>query len=132
MKVQYEQALLFLKKAKEDEALLDEVIESEKVSNEIFGFHCQQSAEKSLKALLSALAVEFRKTHDLRELLDLLLDNAWPIPPHLSDIDVLTPYGTFFRYGSLDEETPFDRESAMKLVQELREWIEKEVNKLIS
>jgi hypothetical protein len=35
---QHEQALLLLKKAEEDIALLAEVIVSEKISNEIFGF----------------------------------------------------------------------------------------------
>ena len=48
-----EQALLLLKKAADDEALLQEVIESRQVSDEIFGFHCQQAVEKLLKALLS-------------------------------------------------------------------------------
>jgi HEPN domain-containing protein len=36
-------------------------------------FHCQQAAEKYLKALLEELAVAFPKTHDLEDLLDLLL-----------------------------------------------------------
>lgn len=31
-------------------------MDSEKVSDEVFGFHCQQAAEKMLKALLSDLA----------------------------------------------------------------------------
>ena len=35
-----EQALLFLRKAAQDEALLDAVIESDKVSDEVIGFHC--------------------------------------------------------------------------------------------
>ena len=49
-----EQALLLLRKAAQDEALLDRVLESIEVSDEIIGFHCQQ-AEKLLKALLSDL-----------------------------------------------------------------------------
>jgi hypothetical protein len=36
--------LLFLRKAAQDEALLDAVIESDKVSDEVIGFHCQQAA----------------------------------------------------------------------------------------
>ena len=48
-----EQALLLLRKAAQDEALLDEVLASDQVSDEIIGFHCQQAAEKILKALLS-------------------------------------------------------------------------------
>ena len=35
-------------------------------------YHCQQSAEKHLKALILHYSLPFRKTHDLEELLDLL------------------------------------------------------------
>ena len=45
-----EQALLLLRKAAQDEALLDQVLTSDQVSDEIIGFHCQQAAEKILKA----------------------------------------------------------------------------------
>jgi len=119
-----EQALLYLKKATEDENLLDEVIGSDRVSDEILGFHCQQAAEKLLKALLSLKGVRFRKTHDLRELIDLLADNGHPVPTNLSDIDVLTPYGTLFRYDILDLESSFDRMQARKMIRELHEWVE--------
>ena len=52
--------MLFLRKAAQDEALLDAVIDSDKVSDEVIGFHCQQAAEKMLKALLSDLGAETR------------------------------------------------------------------------
>lgn len=66
-----ELALLYLRKAAEDEVLIDEVIASPRVSDAAIGFHCQQAAEKLLKALLTHLGVRFRKTHDLRGLMDL-------------------------------------------------------------
>ena len=47
---QHEQAMLLVKKAADDEALLAEILSSHRVSDEIFGFHCQQAAEKLLKA----------------------------------------------------------------------------------
>jgi HEPN domain-containing protein len=72
----HEQALLYLDKAAEDEVLVDEVIASPRVSDAVIGFHCQQAVEKLLKALLSHVGVRFRKTHDLRELLDLLADHG--------------------------------------------------------
>src|SRR5205809_5434888 len=37
------------------------------------GFHCQQSAEKYLKAILQELAHTIPRTHDLKILLDLLV-----------------------------------------------------------
>lgn len=41
-------------------------------------FHCQQAAEKYLKAFLQEHSTPFRRTHDLEELLDLavILDAA--------------------------------------------------------
>jgi HEPN domain-containing protein len=67
-----EQALLLLRKAAQDEALLDAVIASDQVGDEIVGFHCQQAAEKILKALLSDVGVRFRKTHEVGALMALL------------------------------------------------------------
>jgi HEPN domain-containing protein len=48
---QHEQALLFMQKAAQDEAAVEELIRSNRVSDEIIGFHCQQAAEKLLKAI---------------------------------------------------------------------------------
>ena len=45
-----EQAVLLLRKAAEDEALLDQVLTASEVSDEIIGFHYQQAAEKRLKS----------------------------------------------------------------------------------
>ncbi len=87
----HEQALLYLDKAAEDEVLVDEVIVSPRVSDAVIGFHCQQAVEKLLKALLSHLGVRFRKTHDLRELLDLLADHGAAPPHYLQEIDSLSP-----------------------------------------
>ena len=123
----HEQSQLYLKKALEDERLLDEVIDSHQVSDEIFGFHCQQAAEKLLKALLSFLEVRIRKTHDLRELIDLLTDHGNPVPSPLTDVDRLTPYGTLFRYDILEAESDFNRMEARQLIRELREWVEKKI-----
>lgn len=46
---QHEQALLYLQKAAEDEVLLDEVLDSIRISDSVIGFHCQQAVEKFLK-----------------------------------------------------------------------------------
>ena len=50
--------------------MLDAVMESDTVSDEVIGFHCQQAAEKMLKALLSDLGAAFHKTHELGALMD--------------------------------------------------------------
>lgn len=80
---QHEQAMLLIKKAADDEALLAEILSSSHVSDEIFGFHCQQAAEKLLKALLSQAGIGYPRTHNLRLLMDLLAHSGQPLPTDL-------------------------------------------------
>ena len=122
---QHEQAMLLVKKAADDEALLAEILSSSHVSDEIFGFHCQQAAEKLLKALLSQAGIGYPRTHNLRLLMDLLADSGQPLPTDLSELDILTPYGTLFRYEDLPAEVELDRETLYKLVRSLHEFVEK-------
>ena len=91
-----EQARLFLAKALEDEALLDAVMENPGVSDAIYGFHCQQGAEKLLKALLSAHRAIFKRSHDVGELLTLLAKAGHPLPQALQQVDTLTPFAVEF------------------------------------
>ncbi len=61
-------------------------------------FHCQQAAEKSLKAYLIANKVEFPFIHDLKRLLDVCsqLDSAFDA--FTPDALRLTPYAVAIRY----------------------------------
>lgn len=118
----------FLEKAAQDETLLDKVLQDREIADEIIGFHCQQALEKMLKALLTYNGIEFRKTHDLSELMDVLADNGCPIPPEFSELDILNPFAVEYRYNLyLSESSAFDRESARGLVRNLRVWIEKQI-----
>ncbi|HWR53901.1 MAG TPA: HEPN domain-containing protein [Bryobacteraceae bacterium] len=121
---QREQAELLLRKASQDEALLDEVIGSERVSDEVIGFHCQQAAEKLLKALLSDLGVAFRKTHELGALLELLVRSGVEVPNEFADLDALTPYGALYRYDDFDARESLDRQGSRSLLRSLRGWVE--------
>ncbi len=122
---QHEQALLFLKKASADSTLLSEIVSSERISDEIFGFHAQQAAEKLLKALLSEKSVNFPRTHNLRLLMDLLADAGLSLPSSLADLDLLTSYGTLFRYEDIPAETALDRHAALAMVTALTELVER-------
>jgi HEPN domain-containing protein len=124
---QREQALLFIKKACQDEALLAEIVFSKAVSDETFGFHCQQAAEKLLKAILSFYDVDFPRTHNLRFLMDLLADAGRRLPDEFSDLDTLTPYGTLFRYEDVPVETVIDREDLLKLIRALKVYTQNQI-----
>src|SRR5258708_39297246 len=70
--------------------------------HDMVGFHCQQSAEKYLKARLEEGAVHFPKTHDLESLLALLL----PLEPlwaaQTAAAKRLKPFGVVIRYPGND------------------------------
>jgi len=53
-------------------------------------FHSQQAAEKYLKAFLTYHQVEFPKTHDIDELLDLIAPTDSKLSESLRDVIVLT------------------------------------------
>jgi HEPN domain-containing protein len=69
-------------------------------------FHCQQCAEKYLKARLQEADIYFGKTHDLSALLDILLaiEPAWDsLRP---DLQTLTQFAVSYRYpGDSADET---------------------------
>ena len=121
---QREQALLLLRKAAQDEALLDAVLTSDQVSDEVIGFHCQQAAEKILKALLSDLGVRFRKTHEIGALMAFLAQAGHALPEQFENLDVLTPFGAIYRYEDYDAPVSLDRAAARRILRQLRLWVE--------
>lgn len=68
-----EQIIRWVDKAEHDLLAAEHTMElADRGLTDIVCFHCQQCAEKYLKALLVSLGVHFPKTHDLRLLLDLV------------------------------------------------------------
>ncbi len=63
-------------------------------------FHCQQTAEKYLKALLQELGQFVPRTHDLEDLLDLLLTRDPTLAGLRQAASILTPYAVEYRYPS--------------------------------
>jgi HEPN domain-containing protein len=83
-------------------------------------YHCQQAAEKALKAFLFWHDRPFRKTHDLEELgaqcvaLDASLDSL------LDKTSTLTPYAWQFRYpGPAIEPTTTEAAEAALLAEDV-------------
>jgi HEPN domain-containing protein len=69
------------------------------IGDALVGFHAQQATEKALKAVLAHAGIPYRRTHDIAELLDLLVDHNITAPPHADWLDELNPYGVEARYG---------------------------------
>lgn len=60
-------------------------------------YHCEQAAEKIIKAVLSAEGKHAGVRHDLDELVDLIPDEN-PLKPCLRATQALAAYATAFRY----------------------------------
>lgn len=67
------------------------------------GFFAQQVVEKCLKSVAEYHGIVFRKTHDVDELVDLLLQHAVDMPFPSEQFSHLNPFAVILRY----EETPF-------------------------
>lgn len=98
---------------------------------EIICYHCQQSAEKAIKALIISLQFEsgLPQKHDISFLLD-QIKNSVDIPEECYDCaDTLTPYCTSARYPSelfIDEKKVTE---ALSCSEKLILWAENEINK---
>jgi HEPN domain-containing protein len=66
--------------------------------NDVICFHCQQAAEKYLKALLQEWTLPIQRTHDLGRLLDVLLPLDSTLKPLRRNVDRLTDYAVDIRY----------------------------------
>ncbi|MEA2045351.1 MAG: HEPN domain-containing protein [Euryarchaeota archaeon] len=115
-----------LEKAAQDEFVMDKLMSDPASPDEAIGFHGQQAAEKSLKAVLADAGITYPITHRLAELIDLTNDAGLSFPESLDDIRFLTPFAVEFRYDILpkEQESPFDRESSRELVKKVRMWAE--------
>ncbi len=69
-------ARVLLSMAEKDLGALRGMVDSAVFADEVFGFHAQQAVEKSIKAWLSLLGVDFPKIHDLERLLAILEEHG--------------------------------------------------------
>lgn len=100
------------------------MLDSPRVADEVFGFHCQQAVEKLLKALLAAVGVGFGRTHDLGHLMDLVSDRGHILPTSTLDLDRLTPYGTILRYDDPQDDAVLSRRETLGAIRVLRSHVE--------
>lgn len=85
------------------------------------GFFAQQVVEKCLKAVAEYHGIVFRRTHDVDELVDLLLQHQVAMPFPSDQFSVLNPFAVILRY----EETPYVSMSLAemsKLIDRAHQW----------
>jgi HEPN domain-containing protein len=113
------QAQALLAMAYKDLRALRAMSDADAFHDEIFGFHCQQSTEKALKAWLALLGLEYPLTHDLSVLLGRLESHGLDVEPYW-DLVEYNAFAVRFRYESLDSwDQPLDRVAALTAVEHL-------------
>ncbi len=114
----------WLAKAEKDFGLASHLVEESSPYLEAIGFHSQQAAEKFLKAYLVSQQVEFPKTHDLDELLDLIFSRDNNLAESLRDAGRLTDYSVEIRYPGYTTEISFEEAGqAVELAAKVRQAI---------
>jgi len=113
-----------VEKAELDYQAAAELLDAGDRLRQIVAFHCQQAVEKYLKAFLVRHQVQFPKTHNLRELLDLVSTLTPEVARSLDRCVVLTPYGVDIRYpGDLPDLLPGQDKEAVELARLARETV---------
>jgi HEPN domain-containing protein len=112
----------WLQKADRDLAVAELLLDQGAAYYEALAFHCQQAGEKYLKALLTRHQVEFPRTHDIGQLLDLLGQVAADAAGSLQPLESLTPYSVAPRYpGEPLELSAAQAREAVRLARLARE-----------
>ena len=122
-----DEALLLLRKAREDYDAVKKLVPDMDIADSVVGFHAQQAAEKALKAVLAAAGQDFPWTHDLRHLMDRLEAIDRSVPAALRDVHALAPWAVEFRYGETIEDL-LEREQALTLAGEIIAWSQNQID----
>ncbi len=114
----------WLAKAEDDIGLAKDLLTRRSPYLNAIGFHAQQAAERFLKAVLVQHQVEFPKTHNLGELLDLIARMEPDLAGSLRSATALNPYGVEVRYpGDLPQMTEADAGETVRLALEVRDAV---------
>lgn len=110
----------WLRKADADMNLAKHLLSERAPYTNAIAFHSQQAAEKYLKAFLTCYQINFPKTHDLEELLDLVETKEAGLAESLRDSIVLSPYGVELRYpGDSPDATAEEAQQAVELADKV-------------
>lgn len=109
----------WLTKAEHDVLIAEQLVTSPVLADGV-SFHCQQAAEKALKAFLTWHSQPFGKTHNLRVLVLACEDISAEFGDLLDAADILTPYAIAGRYpDDLISPTQAEAAEALRLAKEV-------------
>jgi HEPN domain-containing protein len=95
----------WVRKAEEDWETAKTLAAKRKPHRDAVCFHCQQAAEKYLKAQLQEVGAAIPKTHELEDLLDLLIPHDATLKPLRRSAHSLTRFAVDYRYPGVRAST---------------------------
>ena len=111
----------WLRKADADMGVAEHLLSEKAPFYSAITFHCQQAAEKHLKALLTCWDIEFPRTHVLANLIGLIETRDATLATSLLDAIVLTPYGVEMRHpGDRPDASQEEARQALELARQVR------------
>ena len=120
------EAQVWMVKAWRDLETARRAVNTEPPFYDIAAYHCQQAAEKAVKAFLVHHAKPHERTHDIEVLIAL----AGEVDPSFSELneaaDALTPYATRFRYPNATfavEPLPVECNEALQHAQTVYDFV---------
>jgi len=109
----------WVRKAETDWEVAHKLGDENPPPRDVVCFHCQQAAEKYLKALLQESGYVVPKTHDLVNVLNLLLPGDATLAPLRRKSRSLTQYAVHYRYPG-DFASKRQMEAALRHVDQIR------------
>jgi HEPN domain-containing protein len=114
----------WMKKAENDLLTAERELSFEDPITQTICFHCQQAAEKYLKAFLVHHQIYFTKTHKIIELLESCTTVDASFRDELQDADNLTDYAVEIRYPDIWlEPTLAETKEAFQTAQKVKEFV---------
>ena len=95
----------WMRKAESDYRVANKIASMKPMPTDEICFHCQQAAEKFLKALLQELAVAFSKTHNLEALGKLLVPHHASLAAYQQRFKFLSQFAVDYRYPGMHAST---------------------------
>ena len=114
--------LEWVQKAEADFEAAQLLSQSTSPLHDVVCFHAQQCIEKYLKACLQEAGIRFPRTHDLEELLDLIVPTMSAWDTWRPDFVVLTTHAVEFRYPGKSANAA-DAQDAVRVCADVRTTI---------
>jgi HEPN domain-containing protein len=121
MTSEHDLALSLIRRAEEDLAAVQAMLQAPAIADVVVGLHAQQAVERALKAVLAAGGLEYPFTHDIDALAELCEAAGTQLPSELDEADRLTPYAALVRYDQVPHGS-VKRHDAGRLAQAAVAW----------